>query len=102
MCHIRLKLTGLDSIVGLSISELGSIRVLWAKRPRFDSRQKQHTQVQTGSEAHPASYPMEPETLSQGVKRMGHDANQPYSSITKAKSGKAILPLPYPFSYSSA
>jgi hypothetical protein len=50
--------------------------------------------VQTGSGAHPASYPMGIEDSFPGVNRLGREADHPHPSSAEVKNGGAISPLP--------
>jgi hypothetical protein len=50
--------------------------------------------VQTGSCAHPASYPMVPVVISSGVKRPRRKADHSPPTSAETKNGGAILPLP--------
>jgi hypothetical protein len=49
--------------------------------------------VQTGSEAHPASYPMGPGALSPGVKRPGRESFH-FRLVPRLRTRGHILPLP--------
>jgi hypothetical protein len=74
---------------------------LRARRPGFDSQKRQvfsllHS-VQTGSGAHPASYPM-----CTGVKRLGREADHLNPSSAEVKNGGAIPPFPHMSSWHSA
>jgi hypothetical protein len=51
--------------------------------------------VQTGSESHPASYPMGTRGYSPGVKRPGHEASHSLPSNAEIKNACSIPPLPY-------
>jgi hypothetical protein len=57
--------------------------------------------VQTGSGAHPASYPMGSGALSVGVKLPGSEADHS-SPSAEVKNGGAIPPLPHASSWNGA
>jgi hypothetical protein len=67
-------------------------------RPEFKSQQGQNFSllynIQTGSGAHPASYPIVSGTLTLGVKKPGREADHSPPSSAKAKNGGGIPPLP--------
>jgi hypothetical protein len=71
---------------------------LRAGRPGFDSRQGQDFSrlhnVQTGSGAHPATYPMGTGAIFPGVKRQGREADHSPTSSAEVKNGGAIPPIP--------
>jgi hypothetical protein len=50
--------------------------------------------IQTGSRAHPASYPMGVGNFSPGVKRPDRDTNHSPPSSAEVKNGGTIPPLP--------
>jgi hypothetical protein len=79
---------------------------LRAGRPGFDSRQGRDISllysVQTGSEAHPASYPMGTGTNFKGVKRPERKADHSHPSSAEVKNGGAIPSLPHMSSWHSA
>jgi hypothetical protein len=56
-------------------------------------RGKQHS-VQTGSGAHPASYPVGTRTISSGVKRPMREADSSSPPSDEFKNSGAIPPLP--------
>jgi hypothetical protein len=59
--------------------------------------------VQTGSGAHPASYPLDvPRALSSGVKRPVRKGDRLPPSSAHVKNGGAIPPLPHTFSWRGA
>jgi hypothetical protein len=58
--------------------------------------------VQTGSGAHPAAYPMGIRGLFPGVKRQGREANHSPPSSADVKKGGTVPPLPHMFSWHSA
>jgi hypothetical protein len=60
--------------------------------------------LQTGSGAHPASYPMGcgGGLFSPGLKRSRREADHSPPSMAKVKNGGAIPPLPHMFSWSNA
>jgi hypothetical protein len=53
-----------------------------------------HHRVQTGSGAHPASYPMVTRALSLAVKQPGREADLSLPSTAEVKMRGAIPPLP--------
>jgi hypothetical protein len=58
--------------------------------------------VQTGSGAHPASYPMGTGALSPAVKRPGGEVGHSPPSSAKVKNGGALPPLPNTSSWRGA
>jgi hypothetical protein len=67
--------------------------------PGFDFQEGQDFSllhnVQTGSKAHPASYPVGTGTISRGVKRPGLEADHSPPSSAEVKSGRAMPSLPH-------
>jgi hypothetical protein len=49
--------------------------------------------LQTGSGAHPASYTMDIESSSSGVKRQEREADHSPPSSAKVKNGEAVTPV---------
>jgi hypothetical protein len=79
---------------------------LRAGRPGFDSRQGQDLSllhsVQTGPEAHPASYPMGTGGSFPGVKQQGREADHSPPCNAEVENGEAIPPLPNTSSWPGA
>jgi hypothetical protein len=77
----------LDRYRGSSVSIVTRLRTC---RPGFDSREdlgiSLRHRVQTGPEAHKASYPMEPRVLSPVVNRPGCEANHSLPSNAEVKN----------------
>jgi hypothetical protein len=79
---------------GAGIAQSVSLR---AGRPAFGSRQGEEFSLllstQTGSGAHPASYPMGTGGAVPGVKRPGREADHSPPSSAEVKNGETIPPL---------
>jgi hypothetical protein len=56
-------------------------------------RSSLHHSVQTGSEAHPDSYPMGTGVITQGAKRPGREADHSFLSRAEVKNGGALYLL---------
>jgi hypothetical protein len=94
-------------IVQLGVSKTLHLKImLLFEKPRFDSRQGQAFYrlhyVQTGSRAHPASYPGGTGGFSPGVKAVVYEARHLPTSSAEVKNGGAIPPLPRMSSWSNA
>jgi hypothetical protein len=91
------------TVFRIRCSPVSIVTWLTAGRSGFDSRQGlgyfslRHL-IQTGSEAHQASYLMVPGALSLGVKRAGREADHSHTSSTEVKNAWSyIFTSPYVF-----
>jgi len=79
-------------------TSVSTVTRLRAEPPRFDSRQRAvifffRHRVQTGSEAHPASYQIGNGALSLEVKRLGREADHSPSPFPRSRMHGAVSPL---------
>jgi hypothetical protein len=99
-------------ILGLNVDAQSELRSrysdrLRARRPGFDSRQRQELFLYS-TESKPALGPTEPPiqwvpgTISPEVKRPGREADHSPPSSTQVKNGEAIPALPYTSSWRGA